>query len=53
MAFTPGGALSRAQPPGEPQATEAALSIADEPEETDRLTVSEEDTAETTVEHTT
>ena len=44
----PDTALSRAQPPGEPTPTDAALSIADEPDEPDRLTVSE-DTAETMV----
>ena len=41
----PDTALSRAQPPGEPTPTDAALSIADTPEETDHLTVGvEEDT---------
>ena len=41
----PDTAISRAQPPGEPQPTDAALSIADEPDETDHLTGEvEEDT---------
>ena len=41
----PDGAISRAQPPGEPEPTDAALSLADEPEETEHLPVSiEEDT---------
>ena len=49
----PDTALSRAQPPGEPTPTDAALSIADEPDEPERLSVEvEEDTAETTVEQT-
>lgn len=47
----PATALSRAQPPGEPTPTDAALSVADEPDEPGRLSVSE-DTAETTVEQT-
>ena len=42
----PDTAISRAQPPGKPQPTDAALSIADDPEEIDHLSVSttEEDT---------
>ena len=39
----PDGALSRAQPPGDPQATDAALSIADDPDEPGRLIVSIEE----------
>ena len=46
----PDTAISRAQPPGEPEPTDTALSIADDHDEPNRLTVSEE-TAETTVEH--
>ena len=38
----PDGALSRAQPPGEPTPTDAALSVADTPEEKDHLTASAE-----------
>jgi len=46
----PDTAISRAQPPSEPTPTDAALSITDEPEEVDRLTVEvEEDTTETVV----
>ena len=41
----PDTAISRAQPPGEPQATDAALSIADDHDEPGHLTVEiEEDT---------
>ena len=41
----PNTALSRAQPPGEPTPTDAALSIADDPDEPGRLTVeTQEDT---------
>ena len=47
----PDTAISRAQPPGEPAPTDAALYMADEPEETEHLTVEvSEDTVETTVE---
>ena len=44
----PDTAISRAQPPGEPQPTDAALSIADKTEEAEHLTASttEEDTAD-------
>ena len=45
----PDTALSRAQPPGKPQATDAALSIADDPEEADHLTVEVEEEEGTTV----
>ena len=46
----PDTAISRSQPPGEPEPTDAALSMSDSPEET-RLTV-EEETAEKAVEQT-
>ena len=43
----PDTAISRAQPPGEPQPTDAALSITDDPEETARLTVTRQGHIET------
>ena len=45
----PDTALSRAHPPGEPQPTGAALSVADDPDEPKRLMVSIEDTVEPVV----
>ena len=39
----PDTALSRAQPPGDPTPTDAALSVADTPDEKDRLAASTEE----------
>ena len=42
----PDTALSRAQPPGEPQPTDAALSLADTPDEKERLAASTDNSTE-------
>ena len=48
-AHVPNTAISRAQPPGEPQPTDAALSIADDHDEPSRLVSSTENTIEAVV----